>query len=92
MTSRRGAIASARLTEALIDLAAAGLRTHCSVPEVSHLWLSDHEDERAQAARLCHGCPVSLECWSAAAAHREQFGVWGSIDFTPRRPKIETAA
>jgi hypothetical protein len=82
MTTRRGAIASERLTKALIDLAARGLRTHCSDPETHHLWLSDHEDERAQAAILCHGCPVELECWAAAAARDERFGVWSGVDRT----------
>jgi hypothetical protein len=68
MTKRRGAIASARLVKALIDLAARGLRTHCSDPATAHLWLSDHEAERAQAARLCNGCLVALECWGASVA------------------------
>jgi Transcription factor WhiB len=89
MTNGREAIASARFTKALIDLAAAGLRTHCSDPETSHLWLS--EIERAQAAMLCIGCPVQVDCWSVARARGEAFGTWVGVDFTrkPRKTAIE---
>jgi Transcription factor WhiB len=37
------------------------------------------------AAILCAGCPVQMECWSVARARRERFGVWGAVDFTPKR-------
>ena len=84
-TKIAGARASDRLSKGLIDNAARGLRTHCSDPELGHLWLSDHEDERAVAAILCGGCPVQMECWSVARARREKFGVWGAVDFTPKR-------
>jgi transcription factor WhiB len=93
MTNRRGAIAGARLTEALIDLAAAGLRTHCQDYELAHLWLSERDHEREVAARLCGGCPAELQCWDAARARDERFGVWGGIDRTRRangKGKIET--
>ncbi|HEY6686909.1 MAG TPA: WhiB family transcriptional regulator [Propionibacteriaceae bacterium] len=52
------------------------------------LWLSEHDADRAEAAILCVGCPVQLECWAAAAARDERFGVWGGIDRTvkPNRP------
>jgi hypothetical protein len=87
MTNRRGAIASGLLAKALIDLAARGLRTHCSDPQTSHMWLSESESERAQAARLCNGCPVSLECWGASVARREEFGVWSGVDRTVRHAR-----
>jgi hypothetical protein len=32
--------------------------------------LSDHEQERAEACRLCIGCPVIIECGDAATARR----------------------
>jgi len=83
-----GALAADRLTKALTDAAARGLRHHCSDPETGHMWLSEHEDEREIAARLCLGCPVQPECWSVAVSRKERFGVWGAVDFTPRR-KIE---
>jgi hypothetical protein len=78
----KAARASERLAKALIDLAAKGLRTHCADPELGYLWLSDHEPERAVAAVLCGGCPIALECWDAARARDERFGVWGGVDFT----------
>jgi hypothetical protein len=93
---RRGEAASDRLTRALTDANARGERHHCADPEVSHLWLSEDDHERALAAKLCVGCPVQMECWSAANARRERWGVWGSVDFTVkparlgRPPKTET--
>jgi hypothetical protein len=76
----RGAAASRRFTKALVDLAAQGLRTHCSDPGLGDLWISESEPERAEAARLCAGCPVIIECWSVGAERRERWGVWGGID------------
>jgi hypothetical protein len=83
--------ASERLTRALADLAARGLRHHCADTEVAHLWLSENEHERALAAKLCQQCPIQLECWSAAVARDERFGVWGAVDRT-RKPKPKAAA
>ena len=77
-------VASAQLTRALINLAAAGLRTHCSDVALSELWVSDHEAERAEAVRLCHGCPVIIECRQAADARAERWHVWGGRDYTRR--------
>jgi Transcription factor WhiB len=77
------AIASERLIKALVDLAARGLRTHCSDPGTSELWLSESEAERAEAAQLCSGCPVFGPCGEAAEANRERFGVWAGRDVTP---------
>ena len=71
-------------TRALVDLAARGLRTHCSDAETHHLWLSEEAHERAVAARLCRGCPALTECGEAAEARRERFGVWGGRDRTLR--------
>jgi Transcription factor WhiB len=82
MTTRCGAIASARLTKALIDAAARGLRTPCQDRELGHLWLSDYQPERAVAAVLCGGCPLALECWDAARSRDERFGVWAGVDMT----------
>jgi Transcription factor WhiB len=87
-----GATAADQLTRALRDHAALGERPHCSDPELSHLWLSESDQERAVAATLCPGCPVQLECWSAARAQDLTWGVWGSVDFTrePNRPRPDT--
>lgn len=45
-TKIAAARASERFIKALIDLAARGLRTHCSEPEIHHLWLSEVDAER----------------------------------------------
>jgi hypothetical protein len=74
----KAARATERLTMALMNSAARGLRPHCSDPETSHIWLSEHAEERARAARLCAGCPVELECWDAARARDKRFGVWAA--------------
>jgi hypothetical protein len=79
------------LTQALINLAAAGLRVHCSDATLSELWTSDHEGERAEAARLCIGCPVLRECRQAADANDERHHVWGAKDYT-RRQRTKQAA
>jgi hypothetical protein len=86
--------AADRLTKALADVAALGLRHHCADPELGHLWLSERESDRATAAILCVGCGVQMECWSVARARRERFGGWGAFDCTRKpnrpRPKIDT--
>jgi hypothetical protein len=61
--------ASQRLNAALLSLAARGFRSHCSDAESHHLWLSEHERERAVAVMLCDRCPVLTVCgdsrWSS---------------------------
>src|SRR5687768_4347347 len=76
-----------RLTRALVNIAARGLRTHCSQPEIHSWWLSDSQQEREVAARLCRGCPVLEPCREVGQYQR--FGVWGSVDRTPRPYKIK---
>jgi hypothetical protein len=75
--SRRGRIASDRLTQALITMAAKGLRPNCSDPGSHWMWLSEHPQERALAALMCGGCPVIAECDAAAEANDERHGVAG---------------
>lgn len=45
-------------------------------------WTSEDREVRAEAARLCSGCPVLTECYVAAREHKERFGVWGGQDLT----------
>jgi hypothetical protein len=77
---RRGRIATDRLTRALLDMAARGERTHCSDPTSHHLWLSEHETERAIAVMLCDHCPVLTVCRDTAEQRDERWGVWGGVD------------
>jgi hypothetical protein len=81
-----------RLTRALLDMAAAGLRTPCSDVSSHHFWLSEHEGERRVAARLCRHCPVELECRESAEANQERWGVWGGVDMSVKPGRKKRAA
>ena len=80
--SNRGGAESEALTRALIGIAAAGLRTHCSDPGTSELWLSEIEAERAEAVKLCRGCPVLVECRDVGKF--QTWGCWGGVDRSVR--------
>jgi hypothetical protein len=53
------------------------------------------EDERpaeraarmAAAVAICHGCPVQVQCYAAAEANGERWGIWGGVDFGQRRSR-----
>jgi hypothetical protein len=78
---RRGKIEGDQLTRALLEVAAEGLRPHCS-DAGSWMWLSEDAAARAEAARRCVGCPVYDPCGQAAEARQEKFGTWGGRDRT----------
>jgi len=69
---------------ALINIAAGGLRTHCSDATLSELWISDHPGERREAVKLCRHCPVIVECRTATDARDERWHIWGGKDYTRR--------
>jgi hypothetical protein len=79
------------LTSALLNLAARGERTHYSDPTTHHLWLSEHESERAIAVMLCDYCPVLTVCRDTAEARDEHWGVWGGIDRSVRAGRKKAA-
>lgn len=72
------------LSVALVKLAEDGRRPRCGEPGGPELWLSEDADERAQAAGLCVGCSVLIECENAAKQHRVTFGTWAGVDRTRR--------
>ena len=77
-----------QLTRALLDLAEDGLGTNCQSPSIDYLWLSEDQEERDVASRLCEGCPVLRACFTSAAKSGATFGVFGGHDFTTRtRPE-----
>jgi WhiB family transcriptional regulator, redox-sensing transcriptional regulator len=41
------------------------------------LFFSEQLDDIARAKALCAECPVRQECFEAALARREPYGVWG---------------
>jgi hypothetical protein len=83
MTAAR--VATDQLTRALLDMAARGQRSHCSDPTCHHLWLSEHDAERATAVMMCDHCPVLTARRTTAELRQETWGVWGDKDFS-RRP------
>jgi hypothetical protein len=93
-TKISGAQAGERLTKALGDLARLGVFPNCGDPSTGWMWLSEQAQDRAQAVKLCRGCPIFRECGEAASAQRERFGVWSGQDRTrppgkvgrPRKP------
>lgn len=55
------------------------------------LWHSPDPAERHDAARRCHRCPLLLACMKYALDAREQYGVWGGVDFEARASGCGTA-
>lgn len=39
------------------------------------------------AAMLCSGCPLIKECKNFAVASKQDYGIWGGVNFTRRRYK-----
>jgi hypothetical protein len=89
MTAARAA--SDALTIALLNMAAIGERTHCSDPTTHHLWLSEHDTERAAAVMLCDHCPVLTVCRDTAELRDERWGVWGGVDRSIRPGRKKAA-
>jgi hypothetical protein len=88
----KGQLASAELTSALIRAAARGIRPRCADAETSHYWTSESEGERRLAQLWCAGCEVEIECFAAARANRESWGVWSGVDFSTRAGQRKAAA
>jgi WhiB family redox-sensing transcriptional regulator len=42
-----------------------------------------------EAARLCRGCPVRLECLADALDNEVEFGVWGGLTERQRRALLK---
>jgi len=68
------------LTQALVRAAARRQRPRCGDIETAYLWLSDHDSERKQAALMCRGCVVWMEC--DEVGQHQRFGVCGGVDRT----------
>jgi hypothetical protein len=77
--------AAERLNVALITTASQGLRPHCSDSGTGDLWISEQSADRAEAALLCHGCPLLQPC--DEVGQHQRFGVWGGRDVTVRAGK-----
>lgn len=40
-----------------------------------------------QAKALCNGCPLIQECGNFAESSRQEYGIWGGVNYTKRRYK-----
>ena len=40
------------------------------------------------AEQLCHGCPLIKECYEFAVANKEEYGIWGGINFGLEEDKL----
>jgi hypothetical protein len=81
--TNRGRIEGDRLTRALINAAARGVRPRCGDYETSYMWLSEDAPDRQLAALMCVGCVVLDPC--REVGRYQTFGVYGAVDVT-RRP------
>lgn len=53
------------------------------------VFFPEREEHTHRAIGYCRQCPVSLECYNAAAIRREPFGVFGGVNFgSNRRAKL----
>jgi hypothetical protein len=66
------------LARALDELRDRGGQPPCATHAHPDWWFSDRAAERAEAVRICHGCPIRGPCAEAGAD--EQYGIWGGQD------------
>lgn len=56
----------------------------------ANFWFPEKNQNANQGRRVCAGCPVRQDCYDAAVANGERFGVWGGVNFVEpkERPRI----
>lgn len=55
----------------------------------SDWWFTDHETSHtARAVAICAACPVRELCLAAALIFDEEYGIWGGLTPTERRPLV----
>jgi hypothetical protein len=59
------------------------------VPCRTQLQIFDNPEKvsQKQAKIACHGCPLIKECGNFAAASKQEYGIWGGVNYTRRRYK-----
>ena len=76
------------LCSALDSLADEGRQTLCQ--QWPDQWAADATPTaRREAAEACGYCPALALCAAYAEAANENYGVWGGIDRSQRRPKAQ---
>lgn len=78
---------SERLTLALQAALDNGERPPCTRPDRWRWWTSDAIEERDSAAAQCGSCTIVGACRAAADHQKEIWGVWGGVDYDPKRRK-----
>lgn len=61
-------------------------------PPLTDLFFSDFEEDKARAKAICSSCPVRQDCYDAAAARREPWGVWGGVEFPTEWRRLRRVA
>ena len=85
--ARLGRVPSGLLAEVVArDGACLQISTHDRPPR----WLYENGTDRELAARLCHGCPVQLECLELELRMfgSQTVGVWGALGEDDRRALV----
>lgn len=74
-TYMRAGEAGERLTRALVNAAARGVRPRCGDYETSYMWLSEDPAERARAALMYSGCPILQPCTEVVGINASACGL-----------------
>ena len=83
MTRAGGAPATAASEQVDADRTAWVSRAACRSGDPERLFVRGAAQR--EAAAICRGCPVALECLADALDHRVEFGVWGGLTERERR-------
>jgi WhiB family redox-sensing transcriptional regulator len=69
-------------------------RAICALGDPDRLFVTGAAQR--EAAKLCRGCPVQMECLADALDNQVEFGVWGGLTerqrraLLKRRPDVES--
>jgi WhiB family redox-sensing transcriptional regulator len=62
-------------------------RAICALGDPDRLFVTGAAQR--EAAKLCRGCPVQMECLADALDHQVEFGVWGGLTERQRRALLK---
>lgn len=66
----------------------ANTETKCQVKPTYYIDQPEDIDEDT-AELMCHGCPLIKQCYDYAVASKQEWGVWGGVNFTTEEMKYE---
>jgi len=79
----RQTVAGERSLQSLLAQSDWTLRAVCAAADPDALFVTGAAQR--DAARICQGCPVRLECLADALDNQVEFGVWGGMTERQRR-------